>query len=291
MKLGEKLKKLRITKNLTQLEVAKSLNLTKEEISNFEEGINNPDEATMKAFADFYKIEEERLENDYMNLYEVKKGTKNIIMFLILSMVTIFNVLLVLLLLFFLADRVITGVDENAPHRYVNKYYTLLFLFPFVGFYVVSLFMRLNNKENYRAIFITDSIDLALELAVGTIAIIFYYINIKDIQEISQNLFYSIIGIIFFILGFSVHPLINRPKAILGYRSSLTLGNDEAWYKVNTFLSYSVIIFSVIFIIVNLFVKNYYFIFFMLIPFVLTVLYHEYLKLKVKKHNANFLEY
>ena len=290
MQIGDKLKELRIDNNLTRIEVARAFGLAKEDIRDYEENIKVPEEALINDFASFYKVEKRRLEEDCLNLHETKKGTKNVILFLILSMLAIFNSLLVLLLLFFLDDKVTAGAEAGViKGQYINKYFTLLFLFPFVGIYFVSLFLRMNNKNSHRLIFTVDLINIILEATIGVLAIAFYFNNIHDMKAISQNLFYSILGVLFFIGGFSVHPAINRPKAILGYRSKFTLSNDDAWYKVNTFLSYSVIITSVIFIIVNLFVKNYYFIFFMTIPFIATIVYHEILKIKSTRR-CNWLQ-
>lgn len=286
MKLADKLRELRINNNLTQIEVAKEFNLTKEDIRDFEEGKRTPSPALVAKFADFYKVERERLSNDCLNLYKTTKRTKEVIVFLALSMTAIFNSISVLLLLFFLDDKVTAGAEAGLiKGQYINKYFTLLFLFPFVGFYLISLFIRLNNQKNRKLITRVDAINLALETIIGLIAIIFYFNNIHDDNGTRQRLFSCLIGVLFFIVGFSLHPSINRPKAFLGFRSRFTLSNDEAWYKVNKFFSYSTIIFSVVFIIVNLFVKNYFFVFFMLIPLVLTAIYHELLRFQYKTVN------
>ena len=54
MTLGQKLKKLRTEKGLTQKNLADQLNVTFQTVSKWESDINEPDIATLKELAKFY---------------------------------------------------------------------------------------------------------------------------------------------------------------------------------------------------------------------------------------------
>lgn len=54
--LGERLRKLRLERKLTQKELGKKVNVTKVSISGYENGIRNPDTETLQALADFFDV-------------------------------------------------------------------------------------------------------------------------------------------------------------------------------------------------------------------------------------------
>lgn len=55
-KLGENLKKIRIKKNITQTELAETLNVDKSFVSNIENGKNNPTLSTIANLAKALKV-------------------------------------------------------------------------------------------------------------------------------------------------------------------------------------------------------------------------------------------
>ncbi|MEH7122076.1 helix-turn-helix transcriptional regulator [Bacillus sp. JJ1773] len=54
--LGERIKKLRKERKITQEELGKKINVTKVSISGYENGIRNPDTDTLKKIADFFGV-------------------------------------------------------------------------------------------------------------------------------------------------------------------------------------------------------------------------------------------
>lgn len=60
-KLGENLKKIRSKKNITQTELAQTLNVDKSFISNIENGKNNPTLSTITNIAKALKVQVEEL--------------------------------------------------------------------------------------------------------------------------------------------------------------------------------------------------------------------------------------
>lgn len=54
--LGERLKKLRKEKKITQEELGNKINVTKVSISGYENGIRNPDTDTLQKIADFFGV-------------------------------------------------------------------------------------------------------------------------------------------------------------------------------------------------------------------------------------------
>lgn len=60
-KLGENLKKIRSKKNITQTELAQTLNVDKSFVSNIENGKNNPTLSTITNLAKALKVQVEEL--------------------------------------------------------------------------------------------------------------------------------------------------------------------------------------------------------------------------------------
>lgn len=60
-KLGENLKKIRIKKNITQVEIANILGVNRSFVSNIENGKNNPTLATITGLANALKVSIEDL--------------------------------------------------------------------------------------------------------------------------------------------------------------------------------------------------------------------------------------
>lgn len=80
MSLAENLRKLRETKNLTQNELSKLLNINRATYAHYETGRREPDYNTLKLIADFYGISVSRLlgEIDEADIFlgELKKEMK-----------------------------------------------------------------------------------------------------------------------------------------------------------------------------------------------------------------------
>lgn len=66
--IGNKLKELRTSKNLTQEEIAKLLNVAQGSYSNYEKNKREPDYETLKKIATFYKVS-----IDYLLDYNISK--------------------------------------------------------------------------------------------------------------------------------------------------------------------------------------------------------------------------
>lgn len=66
-KVGQKLKELRLARDLKQCEVAKALNLSRSAISNIENGRRSLTINTLNSFANFYKIDVSTITEEYDN--------------------------------------------------------------------------------------------------------------------------------------------------------------------------------------------------------------------------------
>lgn len=62
--LSDKLKYLRLNRNLTQTDVAKHLNMTRQGYSHYERGLRSPDNQTTLKLANFYQLNVEELINE-----------------------------------------------------------------------------------------------------------------------------------------------------------------------------------------------------------------------------------
>ncbi len=67
---GEKIKKLRLEKRLTQIELAKIFNTSHATINRYEKGVNEPDSETITKFADFFNVSTDYLLNRTNKLNE-----------------------------------------------------------------------------------------------------------------------------------------------------------------------------------------------------------------------------
>lgn len=90
MSLGEKIRKLRLSKDITQKELADQLNVSFQTVSKWENNINEPDLASLKKIANifncpidfFFEDDEEKINNSLENISkeneskEVKEETK-----------------------------------------------------------------------------------------------------------------------------------------------------------------------------------------------------------------------
>ncbi|CDQ41470.1 XRE family transcriptional regulator [Virgibacillus sp. CM-4] len=54
--LGKRMRHLRERENLSQLQLAKKLNIPNQSISNYERGFRNPDYETLNKIADFFEV-------------------------------------------------------------------------------------------------------------------------------------------------------------------------------------------------------------------------------------------
>lgn len=75
MTLGNKLKKLRMSRGLTQKDIADQLHVSFQTISKWESGINEPDIATLKELAKLYECSIDFLLNDTEEENEEEKET------------------------------------------------------------------------------------------------------------------------------------------------------------------------------------------------------------------------
>ena len=88
--LGEKIKELRETKELTQPQLAKILNVSNGQISKWENGINEPKASYIKLLCNVFEITADfllGLENEYNIKNDTEKKTKKIIQHLNINVV------------------------------------------------------------------------------------------------------------------------------------------------------------------------------------------------------------
>lgn len=288
MNLSEKIKKLRINRNLTQEDIALKLHVSRQTVSKWEQGINEPSLETLKELAVILDVELLELISDET----IKPSTidkymsRNRILYLLNIFVVMITILIGLILF--------RGMDDVIPAhydflgnitRYGNKIEFLIIpgiTFIFLSFSIYFHFV-LSKKQEYKKIVFSYQI----WMLVLQITILFFtiWLGLKYTSNIENYIFSIITGsslaLVFSVMVFS-HPRINeRKNTVLGVRTNFTLTNDVAWKKVNTVGSISGSTITLLAYLITLITfKNWnlYLFGFVILSIIPTLIYHELLR-------------
>ena len=296
MEFNEKLKELRIKSKLTQEELAEQLHISRQSISKWEQGINEPNIEMLKKLSDIFGVTlNELLETE--DKIEMTKKEKSMVveskLFLGNVALAAFTVLLSFVLIRMMPDTVPMHYDLTGKiTRYGSKWETLIFL-------VITLIVlgssALIHFSYSKKKFMKDTdigfIPTQIILLVAQVVFAGIYIGmaLKGTPEVEKIIIPTLAGIFtaaFIILSIFSAPFFNQKRnAVFGFRTNFTLSNDEGWYKVNRFQSYSGLLFSSIAFIITIITFqdwNLYLIGLILISVIPTLIYHEVLRKKLR---------
>lgn len=283
--MNEVIKKNRISLGYTQNELASMLNVTRQTVSKWELGINEPDIETIKKLADIFNISTEEL-----IIANEGKEKKNLhyILFMLCTATFILNVGILIIYLRFLENIIPAHYNSSYEiDRYGSKYETLFFVFVYILYYAIALLgyymtkKDIRNKKNSTVIYI---VSIIAQVVFGG------YVVILNTRYLQSNTLYSvltsIVGLVSLTLSIFIHPKFNSSQnMIFGFRTTFTLSNDDAWYRLNRVSAITIIILSIIQIIICFIIPFSYYVlltFLLYIPAtIILIIYHNKLKLKL----------
>ena len=301
MEYNEKLKELRLQHNMSQEQLAEQMHVTRQTVSKWEQGINQPDIFTLKQYSQIFGVTLDELVGEGISVQKRvgKISTASKILFIVSTLFHIACVLTVFVLLRFLENTLPMHYNASGEmDRYGNKVEILLYLLPFTVFYGLALGTYLIGKKNigtklpnletpsYIVIFSTV---LAAQMGFFVFTLC-YTVNYLQTDKLMPFIF-CIVGVIECVLSIATHPKITPTNAIIGFRTNFTLTNPVAWKKMNSFCSICIFVAAILMIAVNMiFPSLWVSLGSCLILFVaLTILfiYHSILKNKLTTNNVS----
>ena len=115
MEYNEKLKELRMQNNMSQEQLAEQLHVTRQTVSKWEQGINQPDIYTLKQYCAIFNVSLDELVGDIEKSprHAQRRVKASKIIFLISTLLYIFTILLVVVLWRFLQDTLPMHWDQT----------------------------------------------------------------------------------------------------------------------------------------------------------------------------------
>lgn len=295
MDLKDKIKELRIKNCLTQDQLAEKLNVSRQTISKYELGINEPSIDMLKAMCYIFDCNiDELIEINQDDIKKEKQKKLNRILLSIIMTLMIFGFFIVLVFVRFMPETIPLHYDINfIPDRYGSKYELLIisaFLILPLGIALMSRFFRGDvfdqfNTKNLKLIF--NIIAIVAELIFIITMIVICSISLEEPYKYLQNILAAIFGGLFVILAIYSSPIFNKkPNILFGYKTRYSLTNVANWAKLNLVQSIGATICGIIIIILGLtVVTDYSFLYVAIIlcSLVVTLAYESFLKLKDKK--------
>lgn len=289
MKFNEKLKQLRISKNMTQDDLAEKLHITRQSISKWEQGQSEPNLETIKEICLIFNVSISELVDDDKAIVTTKEERQLKLenkLFIANGAFLIFGTLLTVVLIRMMPQSIPMHWDINGNiTRYGSKWETLFFMFFYLFFFGNSSFIHFYYAKNKRE-FSSGLIPTQTILLVSQFAATIWYIwmAFSNVDELSLMI-PAITGMIlslFIVLSIFSSPIFNKKRNVLfGLRTNFTLSNNTAWKKINNFQSMSGLIFSSIGLLVVLITFkdwNAYLLSVVILSLIPSFIYHEILR-------------
>lgn len=289
MKFNEKLKQLREAKSLTQDQIASKLNITRQSVSKWEQGINEPDFATTKQLCNILDCSIEELIDDDKEVSNNRKEKRNkinkVLYYLNISLL-VYASLIIFSFVAFANDEIIVNFYPKQTFQSKWCALTLSALFIFVlGIYLFIHKYLKNVKVFEKSKLLLNSSFLIISLVVIIISIVTLSISIANNNKgeiANYNFIVSLVLAFIIVMGPFTHSRFNKMNALFGYRTKLTLTNQDAWNKINNISAILLSIASLIsFVLILIFIQYEWAISFMaviFIGFIPIIIYHEILR-------------
>lgn len=281
---------LRKEKGLTQRELAARLFVTRQAVSKWELGVNEPDLQTLKRLCEVLDCTTETLLGDNLDAQispqkkqnaADKNATLNRIMLLWTVIFTAFCILTVAMLYRYLPDVIPAHWTHGEIDRYGNKAEIWMFVTTFVVFAGVDgiVFAACKKYGDKKSTVIGHSIILLMILTFELFILIAYmrYIPTNDLIPATASEAAALTLVIF--AGMS--PRITPPNKIYGVRTTFTLTDAEAWKKINGIAALSGVITSAcVFAVCMIFASKYAYVAFVayVVPIIICAVAHKKLR-------------
>ena len=240
MEYNEKLKELRVKNNMSQEQLAEQLHVTRQTVSKWEQGINQPDIYTLKQYSTIFNVSLDELigESTITNTREQRYKRTNKVLFLTSTLLFVFSVISILVMLRFLQDIIPAHYNSQWQiDRYGSKNEVLIHLMAFALYYAIVMGNYLilkNNSNRYvpKTLTIVLSVMLAIQFAYEVFALAMHWKYIVEGSELATVV--SLASALLMTVAIATHPKISGPNTVFGVRTNFTLGSVIAWNKVNT---------------------------------------------------------
>ena len=298
MQYYEKLKELRMQNNMSQEQLAEQLHVTRQTVSKWEQGINQPDIFTLKQYATIFNVSLDELVGDVEQAKNPanKRRVASKIIFLISTLLYVFCVIIVFTLWRFLNDTIPMhwNIQGNVD-RYANKVEILIYLIPLSALYIMALSTFLIGKKNIGKplpnLTTVSFIVIFSTVLAAQIGFLIFLLCVNSEHIPTDNIMsfiYCVIGDLIFVVGIATHPRITPQNTIMGMRTNLTLTNVEAWNKINNVSSICMAVTALIMIAINMIFVQFWVALasplLLLITVALVFIYHEVLRSKIKNN-------
>ena len=299
MQYYEKLKELRMQNNMSQEQLAEQLHVTRQTVSKWEQGINQPDIFTLKQYATIFNITLDELVGDVQQTNNPankhRKACKTLL--LISTMFYIFCIITVFILFRFLQDTIPAHYNINGQiDRYGSKAEILFHLLSFTIFYAITLLTYLICKKNLGTPFLNLEntafiviFSIIIAIPVGYFAFVMAIYVPYLLEHSTASFALCILCAAGLLVAISSHPKITPINYIMGFRSKFTLTNPEAWVKVNRFCSICLSVAVALMIAANLIFISYWAMLgaalLLICAILITIVYHEVLRKKMRKNS------
>ena len=299
MEYNEKLKEIRIQHGMSQEQLAELLHVTRQTVSKWEQGVNQPDIYTFKQYCTIFNVSLDELVGDVEPTIKTENKRRKAckILLLISTMFYVFCVITVFVLFRFLQDTIPAHYNINGEiDRYGSKAEILLHLMSFSVFYAIGLVAYLVGKKNVgtpmlnleNASFIAI-LSIVVAIPVGYLAFVLAISVPYLLEHSTPSFLMCILGALELAIAIASHPKITPANNLLGFRTKFTLTNPEAWVKVNRFTSICISVAALLTIGANMIFISYWTILasvlLLFITLLITFVYHEVLRKQMKNDN------
>lgn len=261
MQFNEKLKALRIKRQLTQEDIAEKLSISRQSISKWEQGINEPDIQTLKQLCIILDVGIEELIDDDKEVIvssDLKIKKASLVLFKIQTGILIFTILFFFILIKFVPDQIALNYNFSGEvTRYGSKWGLLIPLCIGLVPYILSIvFFDLIKKDSYEykkngIVFL--SISLGLQVILTSLIIVVTCLEIKINNESIGTLMTGLLASLILPLAIFSSPKFNKtPNFVFGYRTKFAVRHQDAWKKLNWLTSIIMGVISIVIYILAL---------------------------------------
>lgn len=294
MKFNERLKCLREKKGYTQDEIASRLNISRQSVSKWENGINEPDIETIKKLCNILDCSIVELIDDESKIITTKEEKEKKIvnkLFYVNIAIFIFSILLFVVFFRGMSDEIITHWNGQSVDHYCPRIESLFMLLPICFGFGLGVFYNLYSKRSkYYSKFQVQGqlFSVVMQVILTIISVVILSFMDKYSTDIIQLIYVG--GTLSFILSMSIftHPKFNKRNPFFGLKTIFSLSSEEAWNSTNSFFSYIIGgTFSLGYIALLVLYDTEYIYLYLFIPLLLSsiciITYHEILRKRSKK--------
>lgn len=236
MKIGDRLKELRIKHNLTQDQLAEKLFVARQTVSKWELGVNEPDIETLQKLAQLFDVSVAELIEANTTQPATPLYKK---LFIANALLFVFCMLSVFVLWRFLPKRIPAHYNiQGQIDRYGDSAEVLLHIASFLALFAIEAIICFAYRKSH--VKESNVVSVVMLVIVAAYWIFVFVLHGLNIEQNVMSMINCLVALAIFIVGVAMHPGICKQNSILGVRTHLTLSDGIAWNKVNRFAAFTV---------------------------------------------------